>query len=311
MDGFARILVTGAEGFVGRTLAAHLRRTMPGAHLIGTTRAPQDVPGFDETHAADLSHGDVPAVLALTRPDIVLHLAARSSVAEGISAAGETFADNMTASLALAGAMRTVLPGIPLVFASSGEVYGSSFNLECPVTEQTPPAPQNAYARSKLAGEFAFTDILGSVSPVLILRLFNHFGPGQDERFVIPTFAGQLRRMMHEAAPRRMRVGNLDATRDFLPVADVMAAYSAALSLARRRRAGAEVFNVASGIGRSIRSVLDDLIRQAGFEVTIEVDPARLRPSEVPKAVGNAEKFQIATGWTAASDWSDALSGML
>lgn len=306
-----RIFITGAEGFVGRALATHWQSTAPGLTLIGTARQATGDTACHERVVLDLVTGDIAAALRAARPDAVIHLAARSSVAQGLASGAETFDDNVTGTMRLARAVRQVMPGRPFLFASSGEVYGQSFNRACPVAEDIAPAPQNAYARSKLAGEFAVADLLGTTNPVAILRLFNHFGPGQDERFVIPTFAGQLRRIRDEGASPVIRVGNLDAVRDFLPVADVLAAYGAALVLAAARGPSCETFNIASGTGRSIRSVLDDMIARTAIPVTVEVDPARLRPSDIPRAIGDTTRFQTATGWRPDHLWSNAINGML
>lgn len=306
-----RILITGAEGFVGRALAARIKANDPHARLIGTSRAPSTPTHCHETLVLDLVNGDVGAAIRHAQPDLVLHLAARSSVAQGLAAAGDTFDDNVTGCIRLAKALRDNAAGVPLVFASSGEIYGASFNLAQSVTEQVPPAPQNAYARSKLAGEFAFTDLLSARNPVTILRLFNHFGPGQDERFVIPAFAGQLRRIRDEDHAPIIRVGNLAAERDFLPVSDVLDAYLLAITQCGQSPAGLKIYNICSGQSRTIRSILDDLIRLSGQHVKIEMDPNRMRASDIPVACGDSSSFAAATGWEPTADWDSALAGML
>lgn len=305
------ILITGAEGFAGRALGGYLKAAWPDAVLLGTTRTGEAVAGFDAAHEVDLTHGDVAGAIRRLRPVLVYHLAARSSVAQSLGAGDLTFTDNVTAAMRLAAAMRAEVPGVPLVFASSGEVYGRGFLTSAPIGETQPPLPQNAYARSKLAGEFAFADILAPVSPVVVLRLFNHFGPGQDERFVIPAFAAQLKRIAAGVQPPEILTGNLDAVRDFLPLADVLRAYRAAGERAMAGAPGLAVFNVASGNGRSIRSVLEELIGLSGLEVTLRLDPARLRPSEIPLAVGDSTAFRTAAGWAPEADWRDALAAML
>jgi GDP-4-dehydro-6-deoxy-D-mannose reductase len=306
------ILITGAEGFVGSALTAHLAKAFPHNHIIGSTRAHEFLSGsLARKVKLDLGCDDVLGALSSIKPSLIFHLAARSSVAEGVEGGWQTFSDNVGSTLALARAIRVSSPGVPVVFASSGEVYGTSFNSGAPVSECTAPFPHNAYGRSKLAGEFALSDILGAICPVIILRLFNHFGRGQDERFVIPSFAAQLRRMKEPGAKGRLSVGNLDAIRDFLPVTDILDAYVAAAEIGRNSRPGAIVYNIASGTGRSIRSVLDDLLRVAGLDVEVAIDSARLRPSEINKAVGNADKFRTATGWKPKADWNMAISAML
>lgn len=305
------ILVTGAEGFAGRRLVAALAGAMPTARIVGTTRGGEAVPGCHAVPTLDLTRGDITAALRAERPALVFHLAARSSVAQSFGQSHLTFTDNVTACLRLAEALRETMPGTPLVFASSGEVYGAAFRREAPIRETTPPEPQNAYARSKLVGEFAFADILAPVSPVICLRLFNHFGPGQDERFVIPSFAAQLRAIAAGRQAPVIKVGNLDAVRDFLPVADVLAAYLAAAGLAQQSEPALRTYNIGSGAGRSIRSILEHLVRLSGLKVSIDVDPDRLRPSDIPQAIADSAAFCAATGWQPAADWDAALTDLL
>lgn len=305
------ILVTGAEGFAGRRLITALADARPAARIVGTTRGGEAVAGCHTTLTLDLTCGDIAAVLKALKPTLVFHLAARSSVAQSFGESHLTFADNVTACLRLAAALRSERPGTPLVFASSGEVYGAAFRREAPIRETTPPEPQNAYARSKLAGEFAFADILAPVSPVIALRLFNHFGPGQDERFVIPSFAAQLRAIASGRQKPVIKVGNLDAVRDFLPLSDVLGAYLAAAGLAEQSGPGWRTYNVGSGKGRSIRSILDDLVRLSRLEVVIEVDPERLRPSDIPQAIADTAVFRSATGWQPVADWDAALAALV
>jgi GDP-4-dehydro-6-deoxy-D-mannose reductase len=305
------ILITGAEGFVGGALRERIMETWPESRVVGSTRSLQNVSDSETTIKLDLGRDELVEALGRLSPSLVFHLAARSSVGESLDTAWLTFSDNVGSCLALARAMREATPGVPLVFASSGEVYGASFNVAAPISETEPPTPQNAYARSKLASEFALTDILEAVSPVVILRLFNHFGPAQDERFVVSAFASQIRRMREPGGERRLKVGNLDPIRDFLPVADVLDAYIAAAILARRATPGANVYNVGSGQGRSIRSVLADLLRLSGLDVEIHVDPSRVRRSDIPRAVGDPAKFIAATNWKPRAHWDDALAAML
>jgi GDP-4-dehydro-6-deoxy-D-mannose reductase len=310
-----RILITGAGGFVGRALVSQLQIEFPGVEITGLYRdissvVPMSTPHL-KTQIVDLVSGDIAGALKMARPNVVIHLAAMSSVQQSLGSGGVTFEENLNAGLRLMKAVSEVAPDAALVFASSGEVYGRSF-LTAPVaTETTPISPNNAYARSKAALEFAIEDMFAPKGRAIVLRLFNHFGQGQDERFVLGTFAAQLRKIAAGAAPT-IHVGNLEAARDFLPVADVLQAYSAAVNRALRAKTGTyEVFNIASSKPRRIASVLDDLIRLSKLTVSIEQDPTRMRPSEIGVAAGDAQKFSEATGWRPKASWDNSLMELL
>jgi GDP-4-dehydro-6-deoxy-D-mannose reductase len=180
-----------------------------------------------------------------------------------------------------------------LVFTSSAEVYGRQPPENIPLRETCALNPANPYAASKAAAEML---LLGEAHTfgldVVIARAFNHIGPGQNERFVVASFAAQLAKIAAGGAPQ-LFVGNLDAKRDFLDVRDVVRAY---VALARDGAAG-EIYNVCSGTARSIRDVLRELIIAAHVPVEVRDDPGRMRPSDVPLFVGDASKLRAATGW--------------
>ncbi len=306
-----RILITGAGGFVGRALVTRLKTDLPNVELTGLYRERVSPKGQITCHIIDLARDNIEGVLTTAKPDVVVHLAAISSVQQSLGSGGATFEENLEAGLRLIRAMANVAPEAALVFASSGEVYGRSFLTSPVATEATPISPNNPYARSKAALEFAIEDMFATKGRAIVLRLFNHFGQGQDERFVIASFAAQLREIAGGASPI-IRVGNLEAERDFLPVADVLAAYSAAIKhIVASKNASFELFNIASGKPRAIASVLDDLIRLSGLDVTIEQDPSRMRPSEITLAAGDAQKFSDITGWQADASWDEALAELL
>lgn len=292
-----RILVTGASGFVGHRLAPALLKAFPDAELAlaGWSEMPGGgVPGAKLLTGSllDATHLDA---LAATAPDVVVHLAARSSVAGSLAAAYETMGFNLGGTLRFAEILRKKACPSGFVFASSAEVYGHTFN-EGPAKEGSPLRPANAYARSKAACEWALGDMLGDVSHVCNLRLFNHSGPGQDVRFVLPAFAAQIASAEQGLTEPVIRVGNLSAERDFLHIDDVVTAYVRSVAFVLGRDPGVTTLNIASGQPTSIQSILDRLLQLANVEMRVEADPHRLRPSEVPIAVGDA---------TLAREWLD------
>lgn len=288
-----RALVTGASGFVGRYLVELLREggvevLAAGGPRDADTHFPIDILDVETLHAA----------FDLAQPDAVFHLAAQAFVPRSIEAPSETYETNVIGTANVLAALRAWRDrsgrSARLVFVSSAEVYGAQPQSAMPIEESRAPNPANPYAASKAAGEAI---VLGEVRSygvdAVITRAFNHIGPAQNERFAVPSFASQLARIARGGDPV-LRVGNLDARRDFLDVRDVVAAY------ARLAAAGAagEVYNVCSGSATSMREILGELIRIAHVPVEVRDDPARRRPSDVPVLYGSNEKLRAATGWS-------------
>ncbi|THD42938.1 MAG: NAD-dependent epimerase/dehydratase family protein [Bradyrhizobium sp.] len=308
---FRRIALTGANGFVGRHLAPLLAAAMPAAERLslqrpGTGAGPD---GWPVVEAEIFDRSAVADIVSAFRPDLIVHLAAQASVGEAAGAAEATWRVNFDGSCALASACARFAPEATFLFVSSSEVYGLSF-LAGPVDEDTPIRPMNAYARSKAAAEAMIGDVLPAQTRLIVARSFNHIGPGQDERFALPSFAAQIARIEAGLQPPSIKVGNLDAERDFLDVRDVCDAYLALIG-AVRELPTRNVFNVASGVGRSLGALLRDLRAQSALPFDIVVDPARLRPSDIASAVGLSERLSARTGWRAARPIEDALAELL
>ena len=244
------------------------------------------------------------------RPDVVVHLAALSSVAAADANGPAIMGFNLGGTMRLARALRGTSQKPALIFASSGEVYGSSF-IDGVVDEDTPLRPGNAYARSKAAAEYALTDLMGDCGPVILLRLFNHTGPGQDERFVVPSFAAQIARIERGQQTAGVRVGNLAAERDFLDVADVVDAYIAVIRAAESMPTGPSVFNVCSSSAVSIQSILDGLISMSRADIQVSPDPSRMRVSDIPRAAASGERFSKQFSWAPRRALQDTLADVL
>jgi GDP-4-dehydro-6-deoxy-D-mannose reductase len=306
---FARILLTGAHGFVGRRLAPELAsRLHPGARLVLATRSPDDAgcdPGGSERIAFDLNDpAGVHQAIGSLRPDLVVHLAAQSSVGHSARAAADTWSSNLCGSLALARALAETAPDCTLLFVSSVEVYGLTFN-EGPVTERSPLRPYSVYARSKAAAEAMFADVLPAEARLIVARPSNHSGLDQGEAFVIPAFAAQIARIEQGASPV-IRVGNLDAERDFLDVRDVVCAYLALLERAETLPMRS-TFNIASGHTVQIGSILDRLRGLCTVGTSVEQDPQRMRASEVERTAIDATALARAVGWAPRHSLDDML----
>ena len=310
MPSYARILMTGASGFVGRRLAPALQAAYPAAALAAVAHSPSDPrPGWT-MFCLDLADADaINEAVRSWRPNLVVHLAAQSSVGEAAKLAEETWRINAGGALNLACAIARTVPESTVFNVSTGEVYGSSF-LNGPASETTPLSPRSVYARSKAAAETIFEDVLPPESRLVTVRPLNHTGAGQDERFVLPSFAAQIARIEAGLASPKLEVGNLGVERDFLDVRDVIDAYLRILAGAEAlpRRA---VLNVASGQPRRIGDLLDVMVGAStrGFE--LEIDPTRVRPAEIPRAVGDAAALRRHFGWAPKHSVDELVMGLL
>lgn len=293
---FSRVLVTGAGGFVGsHLLSALAERLNAGATITIAGRTSGRSGGLYRSIAFDLeNHLSVAAAVRDVRPDLIVHLAAQSSVGRSVRSSAQTWEINMAGSYALARAVSVTVPDCTVLFASSAEVFGLTFNQEV-ASEDSPLRPQSAYARSKSAAELMFKDVLPETARLIVARPCNHSGPGQTEDFVIPSFAAQIARIECGAEPV-VRVGNLEAERDFLDVQDVVNAYISLLQVASALPMRS-TFNIASGNTVPISHVLNRLLTMSTVRISIEEDLLRMRPSEVARAGVDPSKIMEETGW--------------
>ncbi len=301
-----RALVTGADGFVGRWLTRHLEESRDDvwrAAGIGTA-------GSSQERVTDLTDGAaVRDTVAWARPQVIYHLAAVSFGPD--ASADVAHAIDVTVrgtAYLLEAAARVKSPPIVMI-PSSAEVYGAPGSSR--LTERSPIVPVNLYGATKAAQEtLALAYHRSRRVPVVVARAFNHIGPGQRESFAVPAFAMQLARIAADAAEPVLRVGNLDARRDFTDVRDVVRAYRLLVDGGHTGRP----VNVASGKAIAIRDLLDRLIGVSGLSVVVTVDPARLRASDLPVVVGSSALLRRLTGWrtrislrqTLSDVWQDA-----
>ncbi len=287
-----RALVTGASGFVGHYLVAALRNEDAEVFACGAPRDAGEGLTIDLADVATLR-----AAVHAARPTHVFHLAAQTFVPDSLGSPEVTYRANVIGTALVAQAIREYAAAnatMPrLLFTSSAEVYGARAHRDFPLQESLDLRPANPYAASKAAAEAILLGESRSFGlDVVVARAFNHIGPGQSDRFVVPSFAAQLARIARGASPVLL-VGNTDVARDFLDVRDVVRAY---VALSRDGERG-EIYNVCSGNAVSIRDVLRELVTIARVPVEIREDPSRLRPSDAPIFVGSARKLRERTGW--------------
>lgn len=306
--GFSRILITGADGFVGKHLLPALQACSDAA-LFVSTGLDVGALGQPPSLAFDLTRAETVAqAIEQIRPDLVIHLAGQASVGLAEAAAAGAWTVNFGGTFAIAQALARFAPACTMFFVSSAEVYGRAL-LRGRATEATPPEPISAYARSKAAAEWMLADVLPAACRLITVRPSNHTGPGQATNFVAPAFAEQIAQL-ERAGGGEIRVGNLESERDFLDVRDVVGAYLALLAQAPGLPQRA-LFNVASGAPVKIGFILERLRAGSAAAIQVVADPARARPSEIARAEIDAAWLRTQTGWRPAHDLDATLRAVL
>ena len=303
------VLVTGVSGFVGPHLARAL--VASGARVVGLGVEPEPPVGIPLAgwHVADLREpAAVARAVARVRPDAVVHLAGQSSAARSFEDPAATFEANVAGTCNLLEAVRGGAPAARVLVVGSSEVYGPQPEGSR-VGEETPFAPVSPYAASKAeADRLAEASARGEQGlDVLRVRAFSHTGPGQSAAFVVPGFAQQIAAIEAGRAEPVLRVGNLEVMRDLSDARDVVRAYVALLEHGTRGAA----YNVCRGEGVKLTEVVRRLVGLARVAIRVEVDPARLRPADIPWLVGDPSRIARDTGWRAEIPLERTLADVL
>ena len=308
-----RFLITGVSGFVGTPLARQLlaagHEVFGTTHHADTVRRTQLPLDAEHVFAAPLDDAArIAEVVRAVQPDGLFHLAGFTNPAASFSDAEAAYAANLHGSLHVFGAALALRTPCRVVWVGSSAVYGHVEPNETPVTEANLFRPLSPYAVSKAAADLAaYQWSRARGLDVVRMRPFNHTGPGQAPLYVCSDFARQLVAAERGHQPAQVEVGNLDVTRDFSDVRDIVCAYA----LARERGTAGEAYNVCSGVPRTAREILDTLIRLSGVDVRVVVRPARQRRVDVPVLVGSAAKLHAATGWSPMISWEQTLRDLL
>lgn len=292
-----RALITGASGFAGRWLVRACAQA--GDEVIAlsrreTVRLAGDAQGAVTEVSVDLRDAEaVRAAVARARPDVVYHLAALSSVGRSWESPAQTLSENTATAVNVLEALRLQAPGARVVWVSTCEVYGVPDAL--PLAESAPIQPANPYAVSKASAEM-LAAVYARAHDLEIIRVrpFSHSGPGQRPIFLLASLTRQAAEGRRAGVSELTIVtGNPDTRRDFTDVRDVVRAYRL---LAEHAPAG--VYNVSTGASISAAeqvALLGEVI--APIAISHEVDPARVRASEVMDLRGDHAALTAATGW--------------
>ena len=289
------LLVTGLGGFVGGHLRAELL-SRPNWKLLSEQ-------AYDLLDPASLD-----AWLQQGVPDAVIHLAGQTFVPEAFKDPVLTLQVNLLGTLNLLQALKRAGFGGTFLYVSSGDVYGQVDERDLPISEQLAPRPRNPYAVSKVAAELLCLQWSYLEQwRIMVARPFNHIGTGQREDFVIPAVARQLARIRIGLQEPRIEVGDVEVTRDFLDVRDVVRAYFCLLEAGQN----GEIYNVCSGHEQRIRVLIEQMTAIAGLKVGLFHDQARLRFSEQRRVVGNSLKLKEQTGWAPGISITETLQSVL
>ncbi|HEV7786796.1 MAG TPA: GDP-mannose 4,6-dehydratase [Thermoanaerobaculia bacterium] len=297
-----RALITGITGFAGSHLAEYILAEQPGVEVFGTFRwrsRMDNVEHLGEGRVnlveADLrDYTSVHRALEISRPDLIFHLAAQSFVPASWNAPSDTIVTNVTGQTNLFEAIRALKLDPVVQIACSSEEYGLVHPDETPIKETNPLRPLSPYAVSKVGQDYLGYQYFQSYGLKAIrTRGFNHTGPRRGQVFVTSNFCSQVAAIELGLQKPVIHVGNMEAIRDFTDVRDMVRAYWLAVTKAKP----GEVYNIATGHGIHIREMLDLVLSFSRVKVETEVDPARLRPSDVEILIGDSSKFRADTGW--------------
>lgn len=286
-----KVIITGGSGFVGRWLQQEL-----GEYDLTIWDYEQ---GIDITDPATYE-----ASLKETQSDWLVHLAAVTTAGEARQDPAKAGKTNTEAVEVLLQKIKELSPQTKVLAVSSADIYGSGSLSPIPELSLEEAHPANPYAQSKWDMEKLIEQKFNDF--VIRVRPFPHIGPGQRQGFVTADFASQIARIEKGSSPI-LKVGNLEAQRDFTDVRDVVRAYRLLLEKGKT----GEVYHVASGKAVAIQDVLDQLLSLSTAKISVEQDPTKMRPSDTPILVGDASKLKNLTGWEATIPLQQSLKDVL
>lgn len=277
-----KLVQIGGTGFVG----THIKNALSSEYEIESFGREE----IDIRNTSDVNH-----LITTSRPDRLIHLASITTLEESIRDPKETYDITFYGTLNILNALKGIGFSGRMLYVSSSEVYGFPKETELPVTEKNELRPRSPYAVAKIAAEaLCYQFSQNEDFDIVIARPFNHIGPGQSERFFVSKFAKQIIEIKYNLREKVLHVGELDITRDFTDVRDIISAYQLLLEKATN----GEVFNVCSGKEILIRNILNKLVEISNIQLEIRHDKSLFRVSERRRSCGSYSKLGNATGWS-------------
>jgi len=309
-----RVLITGITGFAGSHLADYCL-TLGGVDVHGIirwrsrTENIEHLDGKISLHECELRDaGSTRDVIEKIRPEYIFHLAAQSYVPTSWHAPSESLTTNVLGQLHIFEAVRKLDHKCRIQIACSSEEYGMVYENEVPITEENPLRPLSPYGVSKVGQDLlGYQYFMSYKTDVVRTRCFNHTGPRRGPVFVCSDFARQIVEIERGRRDPVMYVGNLEASRDFSDVRDIVKAYWLALE----KGTGGEVYNICQGKSWKIQEILDMLLGMTSADIEVKLDKSRLRPSDVPILEGDSSKFRKHTGWKPEIPFEQTLKDVL
>jgi len=311
-----KFLITGFSGFVGRHFMEYLDANETSAVVKGLDVHFPDIKQkhfkhvrYDFERIDLLDKGKVENIVFEFQPDYILHLASFSSVAFSWKEPNISFQNNTNIFLNLLEATRKLDMGTRILSVGSSEEYGDVDQKDLPLTEEHHLRPVSPYAVARVSQELlARVYVSGYGLDIVMTRSFNHIGPFQKDIFVLPSFVKQIVEMKyHDSKPNQLKTGDITIIRDFTDVRDIVDAYYKLLMLGEK----GEIYNVCSGVGWSLKDVIDKICDILEVGVQIVPDKSLYRPDENRAIVGSNEKIKNTTQWFPEYSLEDALGATI
>lgn len=311
-----QILITGITGFVGEYLAEYLLSIEKDSAIHGTYHSESGLARIGDLkkrltlHQVDLNDAaKVVSLIQSIKPQEIYHLAALSSVSDSFKRPAETLITNIASEVNLFEAVRSLNePSVRILVVGSSEMYGNVQPSDLPLSEDTPLRPASPYAVSKITQDYLALQYYNSYKiQTLRARPFNHIGPRQSEKFVVPSFAKQIAEIEKGKRDPVIKVGNLTPKKDFTDVRDIVQAYH----LLMQKGVPGEAYNIGSGKSVAIQELLAILLSCSNVSVKVEEDPSLVRPVEILEIRSDSSKLQNLTGWKPEITLEESLKNTL